>query len=547
MQDLDKLQKGLQAKLKTPSPEYNRKDHIHHHKGETAHSSAKTQEITVVQKDWTSRASSHYPTHNMPKHDFDITAGQPNDYSVTVPVKSSKPQLISKEQGSPSETFKQNPSGQLNRFAQTSTKDMHFPDPLGVNIEEEDGVSHCDKDEYGSDYRVEIGTVNFADTLAQIDKKDAYVTEDDDANTKHETFIPQSHGFYDSSLENGAMERDNLSDSDCDADTLEQVSMYGNGKSPFPYVQEIDSWLSSGEDEESKTPVTSLAFTLPNDDHDEHDIYLEKQEQKHDKQARKHTDNQGNQSYHTEHDMQAKKQDIHKNQARKLASQLGNQAQSYDAENQTQQQFTDTQHYFHEQKNNNVPIYDKTVTPLQVENEPDLGESGILEAINLFTEETRKHCESDEEDHGGKQDLGESNSFRDDDDLDTKELSPRDDKNTYIEESMPNANEEDHNDSVLKATTLPNFFMPTQQLENSMRALRLGAKLGYPHTLTNSLPKSKLLERTSRSKDDDENGSEGIFNQYSRKKVLYKAKQDLQPPLSSIEIDRIARIFSSKD
>jgi hypothetical protein len=103
--------------------------------------------------------------------------------------------------------------------------------------------------------------------------------------------------------------------------------------------------------------------------------------------------------------------------------------------------------------------------------------------------------------------------------------------------------------------SLPNFFMPTQQLEHSMRALRLGARLSHSHptSLLDNQPQSKLLQRSYRNKILHSNGSESnagtreIVSQFSQKQTIYKAKNKQQPPLSATEIDRIARIFSSKD
>ncbi|XP_048589193.1 C2 domain-containing protein 3 isoform X3 [Nematostella vectensis] len=99
------------------------------------------------------------------------------------------------------------------------------------------------------------------------------------------------------------------------------------------------------------------------------------------------------------------------------------------------------------------------------------------------------------------------------------------------------------------ASLLPNFFMPTRQLEQSMRALRLDAKLGRPYSVSGKgspPPRSKLLARAANALEGGE-GIEGVSREFARRKVRYKAKKDECPPLSSFDADRIARIFSSKE
>ncbi|XP_031563486.1 C2 domain-containing protein 3-like [Actinia tenebrosa] len=90
----------------------------------------------------------------------------------------------------------------------------------------------------------------------------------------------------------------------------------------------------------------------------------------------------------------------------------------------------------------------------------------------------------------------------------------------------------------------PNFFMPREQLEHSMRALRLNSRHSFAASDLKQ-GQSKLLQRTSEVSRNT--GASETISQYSKKQVMYKAKKDGQPPLSSAEIERIARIFTLKD
>lgn len=92
----------------------------------------------------------------------------------------------------------------------------------------------------------------------------------------------------------------------------------------------------------------------------------------------------------------------------------------------------------------------------------------------------------------------------------------------------------------------PNFFMPREQLEHSMRALRLNSKLSHSYAASDfKQGQSKLLQRTCEVTRNT--GASKTVSQYSQKQVKYKAKKDGQPPIPSAEIERIARIFTSKD
>ena len=81
--------------------------------------------------------------------------------------------------------------------------------------------------------------------------------------------------------------------------------------------------------------------------------------------------------------------------------------------------------------------------------------------------------------------------------------------------------------------TLPNFFMPSEQLEESMRALRLGSSNNTGSS------NSKLLARSSSQQ------TKGNFiEKFAKSKQVYKARKDERPPISNSEVDRIAKIFS---
>ncbi|CAH3017538.1 unnamed protein product, partial [Porites evermanni] len=90
--------------------------------------------------------------------------------------------------------------------------------------------------------------------------------------------------------------------------------------------------------------------------------------------------------------------------------------------------------------------------------------------------------------------------------------------------------------------TLPNFFMPTEQLVESMRSLRLGSS-NQRYGSTNS--HSKLLARSSHLKSDGQHTKGNLTEQFTKRKPVYKARRDERPPISRSEAARIAKIFNS--
>lgn len=80
---------------------------------------------------------------------------------------------------------------------------------------------------------------------------------------------------------------------------------------------------------------------------------------------------------------------------------------------------------------------------------------------------------------------------------------------------------------------LPNFFMPSEQLAESMRALRLGS--------SNTSSHSKLLAHSQHTRNN-QCTKENLTEKFARRKH-YKAKRDERPPISTSEVDRIAKIF----
>lgn len=83
---------------------------------------------------------------------------------------------------------------------------------------------------------------------------------------------------------------------------------------------------------------------------------------------------------------------------------------------------------------------------------------------------------------------------------------------------------------------LPNFFMPSEQLEESMRALRLGSSTNNSH--------SKLLSRSKYLKSDHRT-KRNLTEKFAKRQPVYKARRDERPPISNSEVDRIAKIFNS--
>ena len=90
--------------------------------------------------------------------------------------------------------------------------------------------------------------------------------------------------------------------------------------------------------------------------------------------------------------------------------------------------------------------------------------------------------------------------------------------------------------------TLPNFFMPTEQLVESMRSLRLGSS----NQRYGSTSHSKLLARSSHLKSDGQHTKGNLTEQFTKRKPVYKARRDERPPISRSEAARIAKIFNSE-
>ena len=87
---------------------------------------------------------------------------------------------------------------------------------------------------------------------------------------------------------------------------------------------------------------------------------------------------------------------------------------------------------------------------------------------------------------------------------------------------------------VASGTVIPNFFMPSEQLEQSMRALRFSATSNTP----SQQPTNLLLREASYKKP--------IAAEFSQKSQILDAKVKGQVPIPMQEADRIARIFASR-
>lgn len=85
------------------------------------------------------------------------------------------------------------------------------------------------------------------------------------------------------------------------------------------------------------------------------------------------------------------------------------------------------------------------------------------------------------------------------------------------------------------AAILPNFFIPSEQLEEDMRALRLGSSTKSSH--------SKLLAHSEHLKTHQQT-TENFTEKFAKRQPVYKARKDEKPPVSDAEVNRIARIFS---
>jgi len=88
------------------------------------------------------------------------------------------------------------------------------------------------------------------------------------------------------------------------------------------------------------------------------------------------------------------------------------------------------------------------------------------------------------------------------------------------------------------AAILPNFFIPSEQLEESMRALRLGSSTKQSH--------SKPLAHPEQLKTHQQT-AENLTEKFAKRHPVYKARKGEKPPISDSEVDRIARIFNFRN
>ena len=84
--------------------------------------------------------------------------------------------------------------------------------------------------------------------------------------------------------------------------------------------------------------------------------------------------------------------------------------------------------------------------------------------------------------------------------------------------------------------------MPTEQLVESMRSLRLGSS----NKRYGSTSHSKLLARSSHLKSDGQHTKGNLTEEFTKRKPVYKARRDERPPISRSEAARIAKIFNSE-
>lgn len=88
------------------------------------------------------------------------------------------------------------------------------------------------------------------------------------------------------------------------------------------------------------------------------------------------------------------------------------------------------------------------------------------------------------------------------------------------------------------AAILPNFFIPSEQLEESMRALRLGSSTKQSHSKHLAYPEQlKTHQQTA----------ENLTEKFAKRYPVYKARKGEKPPISDSEVDRIARIFNFRN
>ncbi|XP_068718257.1 C2 domain-containing protein 3-like isoform X2 [Montipora capricornis] len=90
--------------------------------------------------------------------------------------------------------------------------------------------------------------------------------------------------------------------------------------------------------------------------------------------------------------------------------------------------------------------------------------------------------------------------------------------------------------ATLSSHHLPNFFMPTEQLEESMRVLRLGMQSNSSRSHSKLLSRSHYLDIPAKG---------NLTEVFAKREPIYMARNGVRPPISNSEAERIARIFNS--
>lgn len=90
--------------------------------------------------------------------------------------------------------------------------------------------------------------------------------------------------------------------------------------------------------------------------------------------------------------------------------------------------------------------------------------------------------------------------------------------------------------ATLSSHHLPNFFMPTEQLEESMRILRLGMQSNSSRSHSKLLSRSHYLDIAAKG---------NLTEVFAKREPIYMARNGVRPPISNSEAERIARIFNS--
>ena len=101
----------------------------------------------------------------------------------------------------------------------------------------------------------------------------------------------------------------------------------------------------------------------------------------------------------------------------------------------------------------------------------------------------------------------------------------------------------------VKRGSLPNFFMPTKQLEQSMRVVRLGATVGeLPSGALAPGAHSRLLDRVNKAGNEEKQRKRDskLRSEFARRELLFNSKKNSSPPITTTEAQRIAKIFATK-